>query len=121
MRVSSRRRRGLRVEYRVLRAAVLLVLLLGATKLWGPLATDRRQQDELTKLHLEKATLLAEHNRLQEYKRKLASDTGFEAAARRLGYLRDGERRLVFIPRSEQKPSSPAPADKEKDPKKPSH
>lgn len=102
----------MRVEYRVFRAVLGLAILLGLIKLYGPLATSRGQQDELARLRLEKATLVAEQRRLQDYKQKLASDEGFEAVARKLGFVRDGERRLVFIPKREKKASSPAPGDK---------
>ena len=118
MRVGSRRRRGLRVEYRILKAAVGLVLVFGLVKLWDPLATNHRQQVELTKLRIEKASLLKEQERLAEYQHGLASDSGFEAAARKLNFIRDGEHRLVFIPKGDKKKTaSPAPAPKAQDKK----
>lgn len=103
-------RRGPRVGRRLLVALVGLVLLVGLVKLYGPLAAARRKQEELTRLGLEKATLAAEQERLQSYKRHLASEAGLEGAARREGYVRDGERRLVFIPRANREPASPTRA-----------
>jgi hypothetical protein len=96
------------VDQRTFLIAVGAVVLLGAFKLYGPVATSRRQQHELTRLRIEQAALTTEQGRLKAYKQKLASDAGFEAAARRLGYVREGERRLVFVPQQE-KASSPAP------------
>ena len=116
MRLGSRSKRGLRVEYRIFKAFVGLALVFGIVKLWGPLATNHRQQVELTKLRIEKASLLKEQERLSDYQHSLASDSGFEAAARKLNFLRDGERRLVFIPKTDKKKTtSPAPAPKAKD------
>jgi len=99
----------LRVDQRAFLVALGVVALFGVFKLYGPVATSRRQQDELTRLHIEQAALVTEQGRLKAYKQKLASDAGFEAAARRLGYVREGERRLVFVPQREKKASSPAP------------
>ena len=122
MRVGSRSKRGLRVEYRIFKAAVGLMLVFGIVKLWGPLATNHRQQADLTKLRIEKASLLTEQGRLADYQHGLASDSGFEAAARRLNFLRDGERRLVFIPKSgKKKATSPTPAPRTQDKKPAAH
>jgi hypothetical protein len=103
----------LRLEYRICKAFIGLVLVVGAIKLWGPLATNHHQQAELTKLRIEKASLLTEHLQLSDYQHRLASDSGFEAAARKLNFLRDGERRLVFIPKSDKKKAA-SPPDKKR-------
>jgi len=100
----NRRGRGLRLDRRAFWLAVAVLVAVGLVKLYGPLATARRQQDDLAALHLRKAGLAAEQKRLEEYKRQLASDAGLENAARREGYVRDGERRLVFI-RPDGKPA----------------
>ena len=110
MGVRGRRRRGLRIGPRPFWFAVLAVLLVGLVKLYGPLATSRAQQNELARLRLQKASLLAEQQRLQAYKRHLASDAGLERAARREGYVRDGERRLVFVREKSKEPEPAAQA-----------
>jgi hypothetical protein len=66
-------------------------------KLSRPLATIQRQHDELARLRTQKAELEVEKARLEVYQRHLATDHGIERAARREGYLRPGERRLVFV------------------------
>ena len=66
-------------------------------RLWGPLSQARRQLEVLARLHAEKAALESEHGRLEKYKRQLASDKGAEAVVRQEGYVKTGERRLVFV------------------------
>jgi hypothetical protein len=110
MGLGGRRRRAPRVHRQVFALLVGLVVLLGLIRVLGPLAMARREQEELTRLNLERATLIAEQKRLESYKRQLASEAGLEAAARREGYLREGERRLVFIPQVKPRPASPRPA-----------
>jgi len=100
------RRRGLRVDRQVFMILVGLAVALGLAKLYGPLATSRQQQTELARLRLERAGLVAQQERLEGEKRVLATDAGMEAAARARGYVRDGDRLLVFMPRS--KPASRA-------------
>lgn len=91
-----------RKRTRRLRQPVLLLLLgaLGAlslTQFWTPLSRLRHQQRELAELRVQRATLLAETQHLKRYKQYLATDAGQELAARRLGYLRPGERAVLFF------------------------
>lgn len=88
----------LRLRPGVVAALVLLVLTWGAAKLSDPLRELRRQGQELAALRAQRDVLAAEKARLEARKRELASPAGQERAARRLGYLRPGERRLVFVP-----------------------
>jgi hypothetical protein len=88
--------RALRVNRTALLLAIAVVLVVGGAKLAQPLGAARRQQDDLAVLRREKANLEAEQSRLLRYQRELATDRGLERAARREGYLRKGERRLVF-------------------------
>jgi len=108
MSLSSLRRRR-RVDRRLYWTVLVLVMVIGAVKLCGPLATNHRQQGELAALRSEKAALAAEHRRLQKHKVRLASNVGMEAAVRAEGYVREGERRLVFIPKRQS--SLPTPSD----------
>lgn len=107
---SGRRGRPLRVSPRVFWAAVGLMVGLGLAKLYGPLASHRAQQTELARLRMQKASLLAEQERLTGYKETLASESGLERAARREDYARPGERRLVFV-REKAKPTATAPSE----------
>jgi len=77
-------------------ALLAAVLVMGIAKLSGPLATVRQQQDDLARLRQRKQALLAERRLLEAEKRRLATEEGQEWAARRRGYVRPGERRLVF-------------------------
>jgi cell division protein FtsB len=110
------RRRRLRVHSSVFLIVVAGVFCLAAIRLWGPIATGRRQQRELVKLRAEKATLQAEHRRLEESRRNLASEEGLEAAARARGYVKEGDRLLKFVPgKGKGKPPAatpPEPAEK---------
>ncbi len=118
MRSGAPRRRGGRrfLKWRVFLALAGLVIIVGFLKLAGPLATIRTQADRLAQLDMQKASLFAERAELEEQKRHLATEDGQEAAARRQGYLRPGERRLIFV-REEpeqadsQTDHSPAPPD----------
>ncbi len=92
----SRRSRRLNWSlFYLLLAAVLAVTLV---KISRPLRVIAGQHRELARLQAEKARLTAEMARLEEYQRSLATDRGLERAARREGYVRPGERRLVFVP-----------------------
>jgi cell division protein FtsB len=95
------RRRRLRVHSSVFLIVVAGVLCLAAIRMWGPIATERRQQRELVKLRTEKAALQTEHKRLEESRRNLASEEGLEAAARARGYVKEGDRLLKFVPGKE--------------------
>jgi cell division protein FtsB len=95
-------KRKLRIHLPVFLALIGAAFLLAIIKLWGPMAVARHQQEGLARLRAEKASLKDENKQLEEYKRKLASDEGKEAAARRDGYVREGDRRLVFVKEKEK-------------------
>ena len=106
------RRQGPRVDRQVFVIVVGAAVVLGLAKLYRPMATSRRQQTELARLRVERAGLVAQQERLDREKRILATEAGMEAAARARGYLREGDRLLVFIPESkkEASPKKPKPA-----------
>lgn len=115
MRSGAPRKRARRsyLKWRVFLALAGLVIVLGFLKLAGPLATIRTQVDRLAQLDMQKASLFAERAELEEQKRRLATEEGQEAAARRQGYLRPGERRLIFVrqePEQEDAQTDQAPA-----------
>jgi len=114
MTVPGSRRRGVRVSSRVFWIAVAVVVLAGMVKLYGPIATARRQEEELSRLRLEKAALLEDQQRLDAHKRQLACDAGLEATARREGYVRNGERRLVFVRSTGKETPAGDPAPRQK-------
>jgi hypothetical protein len=97
------RRRRLIVHPHIFLLLVGAALLVAAFRLWGPAATARRQQQDLDRLRADKVALQAENTELQDYKRKQASEEGRESAARREGYVREGDRRLVFVKEKEKK------------------
>lgn len=107
--VEGKRRGRLRVHRPVVYAVVGLVLLLAAAKFWGPLGTARRQADELARLRREKTALEQDRAQLQHLKDQLASDDGVETAARREGYLKSGDRRIVFVKQKEKGRPKQAP------------
>lgn len=90
-----------RVKRNVFLGLAGLVLVLGLAHLARPLVQIRANGDRLAQLQLTKAALEADRAALAEQKAFLATGTGQEIAARRQGYLRPGERRLVFC---EEKP-----------------
>ncbi len=95
--LSSRGRRGRRrLRGSVFFCLIALVLAIGLAKLFGPLGTIRAQSDRMAQLEMKKAALVFEKGDLEEYKQYAATEDGREAAARRLGYVRPGERRIVF-------------------------
>lgn len=83
------------------------VLLIGLVKLYGPLKEMRAQSVRMAQLRATKAELLTQQTDLEDYKRFLATKAGKEAAARQMGYLRPGERRLVFVPPKEAEKAKP--------------
>jgi flagellar biosynthesis/type III secretory pathway M-ring protein FliF/YscJ len=99
------RRHSLRINRTALLLAIAVVLAVGSVKLAQPLAAARRQQDDLALLRREKTTLQRDNAGLERYQREVATDPGQERAARREGYLRKGERRLVFTPEPSQTPA----------------
>ncbi len=110
MTLTARRRgRKLRVHRHIVYAVVGTVLVVGVVKFWGPLHTARLQSRELARLQHQKEALQEEQALLAEQKNRLASDEGVEAAARREGYVKPGDRRIVFV-----KDKTKAPAAKKK-------
>ena len=71
--------------------------MLGFVKLWCPVGKLRDQSDRLAQLRLHRAALVRERDDLRLYKQFLATEPGQEATARRLGFVRPGERRIVFF------------------------
>jgi cell division protein FtsB len=103
-----RGRRGLRLNRTVFLALAAAVLAIGVANLSRPLATIRSQNQQLTQLRQRQRALLEQRRLLEAEKRRLATEEGQEWAARRRGYLRPGERRLVFSPEDESQPDDPA-------------
>ncbi len=103
-----RARRRLRVHTRVVVLLLGAIVLVGVIRLCHPYALARRQEEEIARLRAQKSALQAEHDQLQAYKHDLASDRGQESTLRRQGYIRPGERPLVFVkqkpPEAKQKP-----------------
>jgi cell division protein FtsB len=94
---SNQRARRLRLKTPLFLALVGLMLGIGVAELCSPLADLREQHKNLARLRQEKAALGMETGRLEEHKGYLATEAGQEATARRQGYVRPGERRLVFV------------------------
>jgi len=93
----NQRARRLRLKAPLFLALVGLLLGIGVAELCRPLADLREQHKNLARLGQEKAALGLETGQLEEHKGYLATEAGQEAAARRQGYVRPGERRLVFV------------------------
>jgi hypothetical protein len=111
--VQSHRGRKLRIHRHIVLAVVGVAFVVCLAKLWQPMRVARQQSQVLVHLRREKAALAEDHAQLQEYKDKLASDEGVEAAARRNGYLKAGDRRIVFVEGKDKgKAKKPAPAPK---------
>jgi cell division protein FtsB len=115
MRTVDRRAGNGRQRVRLNRTVFLLLVgtaaAVGVAKLSGPLKTVWHQQQDLARLREERAALATEWTRLQALKRHLASDEGQEQAARRAGYVRPGERRLVFVRDPEEAAETPGAAE----------
>ena len=79
------------------------LMMIGMVRMWGPLSTVRGQSERMAELRATRASLLAEQVSLERERRFLATDAGREAAARRMGYVRPGERRVVFTPAASKK------------------
>jgi cell division protein FtsB len=103
-RPGARRRR---LKIRAVLALAGLILTVGLWKLAAPLATIHDQSGRLAQLETQKANLLAQRGALEADRAELATQSGQEAAARRQGYVRPGERRLVFV-RDERAQTEPA-------------
>lgn len=73
------------------------VLAAGMAWLYQPLMTMRQGSDRLAQLRMKKAALEQEEAGLEAYKEEAATEAGREAEARRQGYLRKDERRIVFF------------------------
>ena len=91
------RRRPLRLSLPLFISLLASVLLIGSLKLSRPLAAIRRQQRQLASLQLKKSALDREHQRLKREQRFLATEAGQEQLIRQKGYLRPGERRIIFL------------------------
>ena len=104
----QRRRRRLRVHLPVFLMLLGVLFCFAVVRLWGPVMTGRRQHRELLRLKAEKAALRAEHARLEDYRRRMASEEGLEAAARARGYVMPGDRLLKFVP--DKGKAAPPPA-----------
>jgi hypothetical protein len=107
-------KRKLRLHWPVFGLLVVIALLIGLVKFWMPAAAAHRQEAENVRLRREKASLQSEHDQLQSDKQRLASKQGLELTARRAGYLRPGDRRLVFVagkepPKKNAKKKEPSP------------
>jgi len=103
-----RGRRSLRLNRAVFLTLVAAVLAIGVANLSRPLATIRSQNQQLAQLRQRQRALLEQRRLLEAEKRRLATEEGQEWAARRRGYLRQGERRLVFSPENESQSDDPA-------------
>ena len=106
-------RRGRRLSLPVFYLLLAGVLVATIVKLSQPLGVLGRQQEELARLGAEKARLTAEMSRLEGRQHGLATDHGLERAARREGYIRPGERRLVFVPEKPAPEEADPPAPEE--------
>ncbi len=93
----------MRVNPPVFLALLGLVLVITLIRLWGPVARARHLEAENARLRAEIAATKAEHAPLEEEKRQLASDEGAESVVRQRGYVKPGERRLVFVPGKDAK------------------
>ena len=104
------RRRPRRLNRAAFLFLLVAVLSVGIAKLSEPLTTLRRQQRHLASLDLRQSALLKDNHRLHQHQRSLATEAGQQQAARQKGYLRNGERRVVFMrqPASAQ-PKQPLP------------
>jgi cell division protein FtsB len=98
-----RGRRPLRLNRAVFLALAAAILTIGLANLSGPLTTRRSQERDLEGLRQRRQALLEQRELLEAEKRHLATENGQEWAARRRGYVRQGERRLVFSPESESR------------------
>ena len=103
----GRRRRRPRMSVPAFLLLLALVLVVGMVKLAGPFSAVRREEQNLAGLRLGQRELTAEQGRLLEQKNHLATDEGMEAAARREGYVRPGERRIVFVPAEAEETAAP--------------
>ena len=101
------RRRPRRLNRSLFVSLIVLVIFVGFAKLSRPLAALRHQQQALARLNLNKTALLRDNASLHRHQRHLATEAGQEQAAREKGYLRAGDRRLVFTREDAQKPRRP--------------
>lgn len=93
-----RGRRTLRLNRAVFLALAAAILTIGLANLSGPLSARRSQERDLEELRQRRQALLEQRDLLEAEKRRGATENGQEWAARRRGYVRQGERRLVFSP-----------------------
>ena len=103
-----RGRRALRLNRAVFLALAAAVLTIGLASLSGPLSTLRSQEQDLAGLRQRRQALLEQRDLLEAERRRLATESGQEWAARRRGYVRQGERRLLFSPEGESRSDQPS-------------
>ncbi|MCJ7821666.1 MAG: hypothetical protein MUQ26_01045 [Armatimonadetes bacterium] len=109
--LDERKRRGrrpLRLNRAVFFALAAAILTIGLASLSGPLSTRRSQERDLEALRQRRQALLEQHDLLEAEKGRVATENGQEWAARRRGYVRQGERRLVFSPEDEGRSDRPS-------------
>ncbi len=106
--VRSRRGRP-RIKVRALVALAGGLLAFGLVWLYRPLHTIREQSLRMAQLRAAKSALAAQESSIESEKRFLATEAGQEEAIRQRGYLRPGERRLVFVPETAPRPKSVKP------------
>jgi hypothetical protein len=104
-------RRCVKLRGSVVLLLALVVLGFGLVKLSGPVNMLRGQGERLAQLRSKRNSFVAERGQLRGLKRRQATEAGREATARRRGYLRRGERRLVFVHPEEPGESSDEPAE----------
>ena len=104
--LDERKRRGrrtLRLNRAVFLALAAAILTIGLASLSAPLSTRRSQEQDLEGLRQRRQALLEQRDLLEAEKSRVATENGQEWAARRRGYVRQGERRLVFSPEGENR------------------
>jgi len=106
MKAEATTRKRRRIKRSMFLGLAGFVLVFGLVHLARPLLQIRANGDRLAQVRLTKATLEADRDALAEQKAFLATGTGREIAARRQGYVRPGERRLVFCEKEPQEQTS---------------
>jgi cell division protein FtsB len=98
-------------------ALAAVVLAIGLVRLYRPFGAIGEQSLRIAQLRAAKANLLAQQAGLESERGFLATDAGQEAAARRTGYVRPGERRLVFVPAGDARPAGDVKSDRARSPR----
>jgi cell division protein FtsB len=97
------------MRLRVFWALAGAVSVLGLVRLYGPLTTMREQSMRMAQLRATRSALTSQQSDLESQKQFLATEAGQEEAARQMGYLRPGERQLVFVPETARNTTSAKP------------